>query len=440
MPGFLSYSRLGDENATDSLRDDHTASNVVAMFDPYHKWLGIAKDQRPTTHYQLLGIPAGETDPEVIEDAAVRQSAHVRTYQIGEHAQLCTRLLNEIAQAKLVLLNPAKRRAYDEQLAKVGADKPSDAIRAGAAATPAPASGFRLEDDVAVPETPRPLDAPSIVKPAASGSAMRWAAICAGGGTVVLGIVVAVVVALGPDTAPHPIDDQKDDGKKRKRIVVIPKADKDQPVIDVVGPGPDELVGLVPDAPPQPPPPPGVAGKTTIDLIPLIDPAQDTVHGKWKVANNVLHCNDRGLVPRIQMPYQPPEEYDFTVTFSQPSLRNGISLVMPRPGGGSFFWFVGNRQGAGFGFSLKISEGRDLPKRLEVKRCYTTTAQIRKDRIRGLVDGEVLLDHPTDFRDLTSDSWRRLRDASVLAVACDDPTVFHYVRVTEITGAGKRLR
>jgi hypothetical protein len=78
----------------------------MADFDPYHRWLGIAKGQRPPNHYQLLGVPVGEADLEVIEEAAVRQSAHVRTYQIGQHAADCARILNEIALAKTVLLNP----------------------------------------------------------------------------------------------------------------------------------------------------------------------------------------------------------------------------------------------------------------------------------------------------------------------------------------------
>lgn len=87
------------------------------MFDPYHKWLGIAKDQRPPTHYQLLTIPPGETDLDVIEEAVIRQSTHLRAYQIGEHAADCAKLLNEIAIAKTTLVNPAKRIAYDESLA-----------------------------------------------------------------------------------------------------------------------------------------------------------------------------------------------------------------------------------------------------------------------------------------------------------------------------------
>ena len=84
---------------------------------------------------------------------------------------------------------------------------------------------------------------------------------------------------------------------------------------------------LVANALPQPAPPRGIPGKRMIDLIPLIDPGQDAVHGRWAVADNVLHCNDGSFVPRIKIPYRPPEEYDFIVTFSQPGLRNGISLA-----------------------------------------------------------------------------------------------------------------
>jgi S1-C subfamily serine protease len=86
------------------------------MFDPYHKWLGIPKEKQPPTYYQLLGLHPGEEDAEVIREAALRQSKHVRGYKLGLHAKLCSELLNEIAEAEAVLLNPAKRAAYDAQL------------------------------------------------------------------------------------------------------------------------------------------------------------------------------------------------------------------------------------------------------------------------------------------------------------------------------------
>jgi hypothetical protein len=88
------------------------------MFDPYHKWLAIPPGQRPPTHYQLLGISPTENDADVIEEAALQRIAHLRTYQIGPLAKECIQLLNEVAQAKIVLLNLEKRKAYDEELSQ----------------------------------------------------------------------------------------------------------------------------------------------------------------------------------------------------------------------------------------------------------------------------------------------------------------------------------
>jgi hypothetical protein len=208
----------------------------------------------------------------------------------------------------------------------------------------------------------------------------------------------------------------------------------------IVKPAPDPS-GIVPNAIAQPAPPADVAGKTTVDLIPLIDPALDTVHGKWTVDKNVLHCNHMHLVPRIQIPYQPPEEFDFVVTFSQPSLRNGVSLVMPNPSGGSFFWFIGSGAGSNYGFAGTMGNYEDrLPGLIQTNTSFTTVVQVRKDSVKGSVNGKELIHRNTDFRDLTSDNWRRINDARVLAVCCDEPTVFHYVRVVEITGTGKRTR
>jgi hypothetical protein len=53
-----------------------------ADFDPYHKWLGISPKEQPPTHYRLLGLQAFESDREVILAAVMRQSAHLKTYQI----------------------------------------------------------------------------------------------------------------------------------------------------------------------------------------------------------------------------------------------------------------------------------------------------------------------------------------------------------------------
>jgi len=89
---------------------------VSDAFDPYHEWLGIPPKDQPPNHYRLLGIDLFEGKAKVIESAADRQMAHVRNYQTGKHSELSQNLLNEIARAKITLLNPRKKAAYDEQL------------------------------------------------------------------------------------------------------------------------------------------------------------------------------------------------------------------------------------------------------------------------------------------------------------------------------------
>ena len=85
-------------------------------FDPYRKWLGIPSEEQPPHHYRLLGIPLFESDPDVIENAAHRQMVYVRTFQNGKHSELSQKLLNELAAAKVCLLTPDRKQAYDFQL------------------------------------------------------------------------------------------------------------------------------------------------------------------------------------------------------------------------------------------------------------------------------------------------------------------------------------
>src|SRR5690606_35479994 len=82
-------------------------------FDPYRRWLGIAPHEQPPHHYRLLGIALFEDHPDVIEGAADRQMAHVRTFQSGKFGKLSQQILSELSAAKVVLLNPEKKDAYD---------------------------------------------------------------------------------------------------------------------------------------------------------------------------------------------------------------------------------------------------------------------------------------------------------------------------------------
>ena len=89
---------------------------MATAFDPYRMWLGIPPEEQPPHHYRLLGLGLFEGDADVIQEAADRQMAHVQTHKLGAHAAASQKLLNELATAKLCLLNPSKKSAYDAAL------------------------------------------------------------------------------------------------------------------------------------------------------------------------------------------------------------------------------------------------------------------------------------------------------------------------------------
>ena len=88
----------------------------MSNFDPYHKWLGIPPAEQPPHHYRLLSVPPFEADLEVIEAAADRQMTYVRQCATGPYMKESQQLLNELAAARVCLLNPAKKKTYDGEL------------------------------------------------------------------------------------------------------------------------------------------------------------------------------------------------------------------------------------------------------------------------------------------------------------------------------------
>ena len=185
-------------------------------FDPYHKWLGIPRDQRPITHYQLLSVSPKETDAEVIEDAAIRQSTHVRTYQLGPHAEICQRVLNEIAQARRTLLDAQKRKEYDATLPKPAKPRP----------------------ETVSPEPERSVESPrsSPKKPAAAAGKGWIAGMVAGGAALVVAAVGGTLWLSQPEApkknTPPPKSPVIASVEKKPAAVVEPKKTPEPKRID----------------------------------------------------------------------------------------------------------------------------------------------------------------------------------------------------------------
>jgi len=117
---------------------------MSTTFDPYTEWLGIRDPSRPPNHYRLLGLEPFEEDRNVIANAADRQMAYLRTFQLGEHAQQSQRILAEIAAAKVCLLNEKRKSDYDELLRASGNGEPASAKPAETAETSPETGGIAI--------------------------------------------------------------------------------------------------------------------------------------------------------------------------------------------------------------------------------------------------------------------------------------------------------
>ncbi|MFP6668123.1 MAG: hypothetical protein VB876_12465, partial [Pirellulales bacterium] len=89
---------------------------MSSAFDPYHKWLGISPREQPPNHYRLLAIDLYESDPEVVDSAANRQMSYLQELASGPNVRYAQKLLNEIAAARVCLLDDEQRTLYDAKL------------------------------------------------------------------------------------------------------------------------------------------------------------------------------------------------------------------------------------------------------------------------------------------------------------------------------------
>lgn len=170
------------------------------VFDPYRKWLGIPASDQPAHHYRLLGIELFETDPDVISNAADGRMAQVKSFQTGKYAADSQRILNQIAAAKICLLDPQKKCEYDLQLQQ------RLASTTGAEAGNSAAEGdLGMFDFAAAVSSTRGTSLPASKLKTSKAKKQPWPIYAAAGGLVVAGVAALfAVLHAGP-----PADDSR---------------------------------------------------------------------------------------------------------------------------------------------------------------------------------------------------------------------------------------
>ncbi len=180
-----------------------------------------------------------------------------------------------------------------------------------------------------------------------------------------------------------------------------------------------------------------------VDLLALIDPAKDTAQGKWsRNAAGEMTC-EAAAYSVEEIPFAVPDEFDLTVDVTRTGGSGAVAVMLAA-------------RGRAFDFSLDIKGearfervdakiAKDNPTAVPVvivnNQRYRLTIEIRKDVIRALLDGKLLTEYKTDFKDLTRYTPWKINNSALCGIGANNvPVIFHGVALTEITGHGKPLR
>lgn len=181
------------------------------------------------------------------------------------------------------------------------------------------------------------------------------------------------------------------------------------------------------------------------DILKFMRPKEDAVSGTWRLENGVLVSG--GVAnERIEIPYEPPEEYDFTVEFR---ITGGVGAVVQILSAArkNFWWEVAanNNKTMAFGSidgkPTTTTNPTMKSRSFELGRKYVSTVKIRKGAVSAYIDGELVARYETDFGNLTLHRYWMLRSNKHIGVGCLRGIVeFHRIEIVEVTGTGRLAR
>ncbi|MGA2035202.1 MAG: SUMF1/EgtB/PvdO family nonheme iron enzyme, partial [Thermoguttaceae bacterium] len=211
-----------------------------------------------------------------------------------------------------------------------------------------------------------------------------------------------------------------------------------------------DLKSEIPDLKSEIPPPAAGPRGNVINLLPLVDLQQDAVYGNWKATPEGIAVDQPSGASALQLPYEPPEEYDFEIEFSTPGGGLNVNQYVFAAGRG-FAWKL-NSHGVSpplYGFELLDGKyAKDFaeaavrkPKALEPGNRYTSTVEVRRGSLRSLVDGEEYVKWSGDFSRFSMENITKLKDDRRLGIGSyRRAVVFHRAEVREISGKGNLTR
>ena len=186
-----------------------------------------------------------------------------------------------------------------------------------------------------------------------------------------------------------------------------------------------------------------------IDLLPLVDVQRDAGVGNWKRINDSVACENPAGANVLQLPYEPPEEYDFEMEFT--TTGNGLNVNQYVAASGTMFAWKLNSHNVSpplYGFELLDGQfakdnkeaATQIPDAINDGQRYRSTIEVRRGSLRTLLDGKELVKWTGDFKRLSLEPSTPMKHPGRIGIGSwRRPVTFHSVTVREVSGQGKTV-
>lgn len=196
---------------------------------------------------------------------------------------------------------------------------------------------------------------------------------------------------------------------------------------------------------PHPQPAPEEKWASAVDLMPLIDTDRDAVAGEWAQKEGAGIACAPGTATRLEIPYQPPLEYELKVVFTRDTGVQDIDIILGMSGKSHQMMLGRDNKIYGFQLWSHSADHINNPASKVIRngiangKRHTAIVQMRKSGFAGWLDGELIASWTTPGSFGTLKGWD-LPTPGLLGVGADKSGVrFHSIQLLETKGKGKPL-
>ena len=181
----------------------------------------------------------------------------------------------------------------------------------------------------------------------------------------------------------------------------------------------------------------GAPAHRVVNLLKLVDLKRSVIAGGWEWTNDGLLCKEPGPSVRIKIPYEPPDEYDYRVEFTNTEAGDAPILNMTHAGA-EFYWETGVKT---CDFALVAEDVKGVPSPpglIKPGRRMSITVKVRRAAVSAFVDDRLIMQMKTDYSDLSAPprtGWDV--GAGCFGIGVKQKAVIHRIDLIEISGMGK---